>query len=245
MKKQIIYGLRSIIEAIKTGKEIDKIFIRNNLHGELISELFSLIKSENIPYQYVPYEKINRLAPNNNQGVVAFISIISYTNIENLIPILYEQGKTPFLLILDGVSDVRNFGAIARTAEGAGVNAIIIPTKGSAQINADAIKTSAGALHRIPVCRTNSLKETSIFLQQSGINIVSVSEKATDFYYKKNLNIPLAVVMGAEDVGISTDLLRISNELVKIPMLGKIESLNVSVATAIILYEVVKQRIKK
>jgi len=242
MKKQIIYGIRAVIEAIQAGKEIDKIFIRNNLKGDLISELFSLLRKENIPYQYVPSEKINRLAPNNNQGVVAFISMISYTNIENLIPLLYEQGKNPFLLILDQISDVRNFGAIARTAEGAGVDAIIIPTKGNAQINADAIKTSAGALHKINVCRTNSLKQTIHFLQQSGIKIISVTEKASDLYYKKDFTSPLALIMGSEDVGISNDLLRISDELVKIPMLGKIESLNVSVATAIVLYEAVKQR---
>ncbi len=242
MKKQIIYGIRALIEAIENGKEIDKVFIRKNLRGELISELFSLIRSQNIPYQYVPLEKINRLAPNNNQGVVAFISMISYTDIESFVPLLFEQGKTPFLLILDEISDVRNFGAIARTAEGAGVDAIIIPTKGNAQINADAIKTSAGALHKIPVCRTSTLKQTVKFLQQSGIKIVSVSEKAADFYYKKDFTVPVALIMGSEDVGINSDLLRISDEIVKIPMLGKIESLNVSVATAIVLYEIVKQR---
>ena len=243
MKTQIIYGIRSLIEAIQSGKEIDKVFIKKNLRGELFSELFSIIRNENIPYQYVPIEKINRLAPNNNQGVVAFISMISYTSIENLVPLLFEQGKTPFLLILDEISDVRNFGAIARTAEGAGVDAIIIPTKKTAQINADAIKTSAGALHKIPVCRTNSIKEIVKFLQQCGIKTVSVTEKATDFYYKKDFTVPLALIMGSEDIGINDDIIKISDEIVKIPMQGKIESLNVSVATGIVLYETLKQRL--
>ena len=243
-KSQAIYGIRAVIEAINSGKEIDKVFLKKGLKGELISELMVLLRTENIPFQTVPLEKLNRITQKNHQGVIAFISMVSYIDIEKLVPILYEQGKNPFLLILDEISDVRNFGAIARTAEVAGVDAIIIPAKGSAQINADAIKTSAGALHTIPVCRSFNMKETATFLKQSGIKLIAATEKAANYYYDSDYSVPVAIIMGSEDTGVNTNLLKIADEIVKIPVIGKIDSLNVSVAAGILSFEAVKQRMK-
>lgn len=238
-----IFGIHSIQEAIRSGKEIDRVLIKKGLAGELFQELFDDIKGSNIPFQYVPIEKLNRVTRKNHQGVVAFISPISYHNIETIIPGLFEQGKIPFVLILDSLTDVRNIGAIARTAECAGVDAIIVPEKGSAQINADALKTSAGALHHIPVCRTKNLFQTSKFLKESGLTLVAATEKAVDLYFTNDYRQPVALIMGSEETGISTDLLRISDKLTKIPTFGKIESLNVSAAASVLIYEVVKQRL--
>ena len=238
-----IFGIHSIQEAIRSGKEIDRVLIKKGLAGELFQELFDDIKGSNIPFQYVPIEKLNRVTGKNHQGVVAFISPISYHNIETIIPGLFEQGKIPFVLILDSLTDVRNIGAIARTAECAGIDAIIVPEKGSAQINADALKTSAGALHHIPVCRTKNLVQTSKFLKDSGLTLVAATEKAVDLYFTNDYRPPVALIMGSEETGISTDLLRISDYLVKIPTFGKIESLNVSAAASVFIFEVVKQRI--
>jgi 23S rRNA (guanosine2251-2'-O)-methyltransferase len=178
----------------------------------------------------------------NHQGVLAFISPIEFQNIENILPSLYEAGKNPLFIILDKVTDVRNFGAITRTAECANVDAIIIPEKGSAQISGDAVKTSAGALLKVPVCRVKNLLQTVKFLQESGIQIVAATEKASDLYYKTDFSIPTAILMGAEDKGVDMEYLRIADQMVKIPILGEIESLNVSVAASIIIYEAVKQR---
>lgn len=238
-----IFGIRSIQEAIRSGKEIDKVLIRKGLGGELFQELFDEMKASNIPFQQVPIEKLNRITRKNHQGVVAFISPISYHNIETLIPGLFEQGINPLILILDSLTDVRNIGAIARSAECAGVDAIIVPEKGSAQINADALKTSAGALHHVPVCRTKNLVQTARFLKESGLTLFAATEKAADYYFKKSYTMPLAIIMGSEETGISNDLLRISDSLVQIPIAGKIQSLNVSAAASVLLYEVVKQRI--
>ncbi len=238
-----IFGIHSIQEAIRSEKEIDKVLIKRGLAGELFQELFDDIKGANVPVQYVPIEKLNRVTRKNHQGVVAFISPISYHNIETIIPDLYEQGKAPFVLILDSLTDVRNIGAIARTAECAGAHAIIVPDKGSAQINADALKTSAGALHHIPVCRTKSLTQTCKFLKDSGLTLIAATEKAVELYFTADFTQPIALIMGSEETGISTDLLRIADKLVKIPATGKIESLNVSAAASVLIYEVVKQRL--
>lgn len=243
-KTNNIFGIRACIEAIKADKEIDKVLLKKGSRGDLFYELFDLIKEKNIPFQYVPIQKLNRITQKNHQGVIAFISSIEYQNIENILPQLFEQAKVPLLLVLDKITDVRNFGAIARTAECAGVNAIIIPLKGSALINSDAVKTSAGALHTMPVCRVENLKETIIFLKQSGIQIVAANEKSDKYYYDVDFKLPSAIVMGAEDKGISNDIINLSDKIVKIPIVGNIESLNVSVATSIIVYEAVKQRIK-
>lgn len=237
-----LFGFHPIVEAIKAQKTIEKVFIKKGLRGELFQECFRLIREKNIPFQYVPIEKLNRITNTNHQGIIAFVSAIDYHDIEDIMPQIYEAGKDPFLLVLDGITDVRNFGAIARSAESAGVDAIIIGTKNSATINADAIKTSAGALNRIPVCRVISISETIKFLQNSGVKLFGASEKASDFYYSTDFNVPSAIVVGAEDKGLSPSSLKHIDSLIKIPMLGHIASLNVSVATGILLFEAVRQR---
>ena len=237
-----LFGTRAVIEAIKKGKTIDKILVKKGLRNELISELTDLAKTDGIAIQYVPIEKINRITRKNHQGVLAFVSPIEFDNIENVIPDIYEKGETPLLLVLDQITDVRNFGAIARSAECAGVQAIIIPEKGMARIGADAVKTSAGAIHNIPICKTNNLYHTVRFLQESGIQIVAATEKAQKLFTETDMKMPLAIVMGSEDTGISSQLLKLADEQLKIPILGKIESLNVSVSAALMIYEAVRQR---
>jgi 23S rRNA (guanosine2251-2'-O)-methyltransferase len=241
-EKDFIFGIRAVIEAIKADKLIDKLVIRRGLTGELSHELMALINELKIPYQLVPNERISRITPKNHQGVVAFISPIEFQNIEQIIPSLFEAGKTPFVVILDKVTDVRNFGAITRTAECAGVDAIIIPEKGSARISGDAVKTSAGALHKIPVCRVQNLLQTIKFLKSSGLQVIAATEKAADYYYETDFSVPTAILVGSEDQGVEVEYLRISDQLVKIPILGEIESLNVSVAAGVLMYEAVKQR---
>ncbi|PID89697.1 MAG: 23S rRNA (guanosine(2251)-2'-O)-methyltransferase RlmB [Bacteroidia bacterium] len=244
MKNQdFIYGIHSVMEAVKAGKEFEKIFFDKTQNKSAIKEIFNLVRSKNILYQFVPTAKLNRITGKNHQGVVAIVSQIEYQNIENLIPMLYEEGKIPFFLVLDGITDVRNFGGMARTAECAGVDAIIIPQKGSVLVNADAVKTSAGALNRIPVCRVKNLLKTMELIKNSGIKIVAATEKTENYYYSVDFNLPLAIVMGAEDKGISKEILKIADDYAKIPLLGKIDSLNVSAACAILIYEAVKQRI--
>jgi len=239
----LIFGLRPIIEALKAGKEIDKLFVQNGLKNELFSELMSLLKKHNVVYQYVPLEKLNRLTQKNHQGVVGYISSIEYNKIEKILPLVFEAGKTPLILILDRITDVRNFGAIARTAECAGVDAIVIPARGAAQINADAIKTSTGALHKIPVCREENLKDVIDYLRESGLQVIACTEKTEEMYYQADYTLPVAIIMGSEEDGISPEYLKRSDTHAKIPLLGEIGSLNVSVATGIILYEAVKQRL--
>ncbi|MEE4197118.1 MAG: 23S rRNA (guanosine(2251)-2'-O)-methyltransferase RlmB [Bacteroidales bacterium] len=242
-QKDFIFGIRSVIEAINSGKTIDKLMVRKGLKGELYYELMGLVKQFEIPVQVVPGERLNRITPKNHQGVIAFLSPIEFQNIEQILPSLYEKGKVPLLIILDKVTDVRNFGAIVRTAECAGVDAIIIPEKGSARISADAVKTSAGALHKVPVCRVKSLTKTLRFLQDSGLQLIAATEKASDYYYQVDFTLPVAILMGAEDRGVAVEYLRVSDQMVKIPVLGQIESLNVSVAASIMIYEAVKQRL--
>jgi 23S rRNA (guanosine2251-2'-O)-methyltransferase len=239
---QMIFGIRAVIEAIESGKEIESLFIQRGIAGSLIAELRELLRIHNISYQQVPLEKLNRITQKNHQGVIAVISPITYQSIEDIIPLIYERGEVPLVLILDGITDVRNLGAIARTAECAGVHALIVPKKGSAEINPDAIKTSAGALFNIPVCREDSLTKICRFLQESGLQLVASSEKTSDDIYMPNYTVPTAIILGAEDVGISNDLLRISDHLAKIPMFGEIASLNVSVSAGIIIYEAIRQR---
>lgn len=239
---EYIYGTRAVIEAINKGKTIDRILIKTGFQNELIHELLELIKEHEIAVQFVPIEKINRVTRKNHQGVIAFVSPIEYTNIEILLPTIFETGKDPLLLVLDQITDVRNFGAIARSAECAGVDAIIIPEKGMARIGADAVKTSAGALHHVPVCKVKSLVKTIHFLQESGIAIVASTEKADLVYTSGNFNRPVAIVMGSEESGISDAILKIADEKLKIPLFGNIESLNVSVSAALMIYEAVRQR---
>mgnify|MGYP000931459510 CR=1 FL=1 len=238
----MIFGIRAVIEAIEAGKEIDKVLVKRELSGDLFMELQQLLRTREIPMQRVPLERIDRITRKNHQGVIAFTSAVAYQKLEQIIPMLYEQGKSPFILVLDGLTDVRNFGAIARTCEVAGVDAIVIPARGSVSVNADAVKTSAGALHTIPVCREQSLKEAILFLRHSGVKVVAATEKAAAYYTGSDLTVPVAIVMGAEDTGVASDHLRVSDELVKIPQFGAIQSLNVSVAAGVLIYEVVRQR---
>lgn len=241
----MIFGLRPVIEALKAGKEIDRLFVQNGLKNELFGEMMSMLKKHNVLYQYVPLEKLNRLTTKNHQGVVGYISSIEYHKIENILPAVFEAGKTPLLLILDRITDVRNFGAIARTAECAGVDAIIIPQKGAAQINADAIKTSTGALHKIPVCREENLRQVIEYLRESGLQVIACTEKTSDNYYQLDFTLPVAIMMGSEEDGISSEFLKLADAHAKIPLLGEIGSLNVSVATGVMLYEVVRQRLNE
>ncbi len=239
---EFVFGIRAVIEAIKAGKDVEAIYVQRGVSSELMLELKSLLKGIEVPLHNVPVEKLNRMTQKNHQGVIAVISAVTFQKIEDIIPAIYEKGETPLVLILDGVTDVRNMGAIARTAACAGVHAIVVPTRNSAQINADAIKTSAGALFTIPVCRHANLHKTALFLQECGLQIVACTEKTNDLIYVPDYTLPTAIVMGAEDEGISNDIMRMANYLAKIPMSGEISSLNVSVAAGVILYEAIRQR---
>ena len=241
-KNEMIFGARAVIEAIQAGKEIDKVLIKKDIQSDLSKELLAALKDTFIPVQRVPVERINRITKKNHQGVIAFISPITYQRTEDIMPFLFEQGKNPLLIMLDGLTDVRNFGAIARTCECAGVDAIIIPNKNSVSVNADAIKTSAGALHTLPVCREANLRNTIKFLKDSGFKIIAATEKGDYDYTKADYEGPTCIIMGAEDTGVSYDNLALCDEWVKIPMLGTIESLNVSVAAGVLIYEAIKQR---
>ena len=241
-KSEMIFGVRAVIEAIEAGKEIDKILVKRDLQSELSKELFEALKGRFIVVQRVPIERINRITQKNHQGVVAFISAVTYQHIDSIVPTLFEEGKNPLVVMLDGITDVRNFGAIARTCECAGVDAIIIPAKGSVTVNADAVKTSAGALLSLPVCKETNLTETVKYLKQCGYHIVAATEKGDRLYSKADYTVPTCIIMGAEDTGVAIERQAQCDELVKIPMLGKIESLNVSVASGILIYEAIKQR---
>lgn len=243
-KDPVIYGARPILEALRSGTDIDKLLFQNGLHGELYHEILSLAKEMEIPCQFVPVQKLNRVTTKNHQGIIGFISPILYYSIENLLPMLYEEGKTPFFLVLDKVTDVRNFGALCRTAEAAGIHAIILPSRGSAALHEDAIKTSAGALLRVPVCRSQNLKSTLQFLKDSGIKLVAVTEKTDKLFNTEDYTLPVALLLGSEDEGISPAYLPFCDSRVRIPMMGEIESLNVSVAGGIVMYEGVSQRLK-
>lgn len=237
-----IFGLRPVIEAIKTGKQIDRILIKQGLQGALYHELMTEVSKHNIVYQIVPLERIELVTRKNHQGVLAWLSLIEYQNIANLLPMIYEKGEDPLLIALDGVSDVRNFGAITRSAEGLGAHAIIISEKGSARITADAIKTSAGALHSFPVCREKSVLRAIEFLRDSGLKIICAMEKAGIAPSEADLKGPVVLIMGSEDKGISRELIALADQKIRIPMKGIIGSLNVSVAAGILIYEIIRQR---
>lgn len=238
-----IFGIRAVIEAINSGKTIDKVFVQKGLKGELFAELEALTRQQGISTSFVPIEKLNRLTKKNHQGVVANISPIEFHDLENLVTATFETGKEPLFLLLDQLSDVRNFGAIIRTAECTGVNGIIIQKKGAAPVTADTVKTSAGAVFRVPVCKVDHIKDAIYYLQASGVRIVAATEKTEQTLYDTDLTGPLGIIMGAEDVGISPALLKLADSKAKLPMFGKIGSLNVSVACGAFLYEAVRQRI--
>lgn len=243
-KSDYIYGIRAVMEAIEAGKDIDKIFIAKDLQGELASQLIGLARRMRVITQRVPVERINRITRKNHQGVLAMMSAVTYHRLDHLVPELYEAGILPFIVILDGITDVRNFGAIARTCECAGADAIIIPEHGSVSVGGDAVKTSAGALLHIPVCRVGSTAWAVKFLKENGYNVVAVSEKAEISYVEGDYTGPVALVMGAEDTGISEATLNECTTKVGIPMFGNIGSLNVSVAAGVMIYEVVRQRLQ-
>lgn len=242
-KTDYIFGIRAVIEAIESGKNIDKILIRKDLSGELSKELWNKIKQYGILTQRVPQQRLNRITMKNHQGVIASLSPVEYFKLEHLVPLFYEEGRVPFVVVLDGVTDTRNFGAIGRTADCAGVDAIIIPERNSASVTPDAVKTSAGGLFYVPVCRERDVVSAVRFLKDNGYKIVGSTEKGARNYTKVNYDVPVAIVMGAEDTGISEEVLRICDELAAVPMLGNIGSLNVSVAAGVMMYEVVRQRL--
>ncbi len=238
-----IYGIRPIIELLKSEKDVQKIYIQKNLKNESILELVKKAKNKNIELKYVPIQKLNRLTKKNHQGVFAFCSPISFVVFENYLPNIYETGGIPVFFALDQVTDVRNFGSICRTAKVLGAHGIIIPKKNSAEINEVSIKTSSGALTKIPICRTDDLEKTLIFAKNSGLKICSLSEHAQKNIFETNLKEPSILVLGSEKEGVSNKIINISDELIKIPTSGEIISLNVSVAAGIILSELQRQRI--
>lgn len=243
MEKDLqVFGTRAIIEAIESGKEIDKVFLQIGLSNPLTSELNALIKKNNINASYVPVEKLNRLSSKNHQGAVATISPITYYDLESIVETVLGTKEAPVFLILDHLSDVRNFGAIIRTAECTGVDCIIIPKKGGAPLNGVAVKTSAGAAFNIPIAKTDHIKDAIYHLQGSGIKVIAATEKTTETIYDLPLKGPIALVMGREDSGVSPGVLKIVDHKAKLPLLGTIASLNVSVACGALLYEVVRQR---
>jgi 23S rRNA (guanosine2251-2'-O)-methyltransferase len=240
--QNMLIGMRPLTEAIAAGSTFDKVLIQKGLRGDLFKEVRQLLQDHGIPFQLVPEEKLSRITPKMHQGIVAFVSPIEFGDLSECLAGVYESGATPKFLMLDSVTDVRNFGAISRTAEAMGFHAVIVPEKSSAAINEDAIKTSAGALFNIPVCRTGSLINTARFLQEAGLKLMAASEKGKTAPYEVNLTGPICVIMGNEEKGISNDLIRIAEELVSIPMLGKTMSLNVSVAAGMLMYEINRQR---
>lgn len=244
-ENQMVYGLRPVQEALKSGKEIDKIYIQSSLQASLFQQIKPLLQNRKISLQYVPVERLNRLTANNHQGIIAIISPIEYCDFENVVSNIFEQGKVPFIVMLDRVTDVRNLGAIARSCECAGVDAIVVGQHSCAQINEDAIKTSAGALLRLPVCRQVNLKTTLNLAKQMGLTIYGATEKASMLYTQENLTAPMLLIMGSEEDGISNDLLHLCDSKIKIPICANIESLNVSVAAGVIIYEALRQRTLK
>lgn len=241
-KSDYIFGIRAIIEAIDAGRNIDKVLVRRDFTGDLARELYAKIKEYDILMQRVPVEKLNRITMKNHQGAIALLSPIEYQRLENLVPLFYEEGRNPLLVVLDGITDTRNFGAIGRTAACAGVDAIVIPERNSVSVTPDAVKTSAGGLFHVPVCRERDTLSAVRFLKDNGYHIVGATEKGASPYTQADYTAPTAIVMGSEDVGISDNVLRVCDELAAIPIVGKIESLNVSVAAGIMIYEALRQR---
>jgi len=237
-----IFGLRPVIEAIRAGRQIDRLLVRQGLQGALYHELMTEARKKNIVYQIVPVERIELVTRKNHQGVLAWLSVIEYQNIANLLPMIFEKGEDPLIVALDGVSDVRNFGAIVRSAGCLGAHAVMIPEKGSARITSDAVKASAGALHSVPVCREKSIVRSIRFLKDSGLKVFCAVEKSGKTAAETDLTGPAALILGSEDKGISRELIALADRTVKIPMPGNIGSLNVSVAAGILIYEIARQR---
>lgn len=239
----MVYGTRAVMEAARSGRQMEKVFLQAGVNNDLMKELVQTLKERDVPFSWVPAEKLNRMTSRNHQGAVGFLSAIQYASLQRVIDHAYSEGRVPFLLLLDRITDVRNFGAVARTCECAGLDAIVMEEKGNAPVTADAVKTSAGALHHLPVCRVKSMKQTLKELRDNGIQVVACTEKAAEDIYAADLTGPTALLMGSEEDGISPPLLKDADVLVKIPLNGKIESLNVSVAAGVAIYEAVRQRL--
>lgn len=239
---QVVYGLRPVIEAIESGRQIDKVLMQNGLSGDLANVLKAKIRQAGVPFQYVPTEKLNRMAEGNHQGVVALIAAIGYYSFIDLVPNMIEEGKSPLVVLLDHITDVRNMGAIARTAECAGVDALIVPDHGSAAINQDAIKTSSGALLRLPICRESNMKTVVNLAKQCGMQVVASTEKGSVYYREVDFSLPTLLIMGNEEYGISRELLKMSDIMAYLPVVGDVSSLNVSVAAGVMMYEALGQR---
>lgn len=241
-KNNYIFGIRAVTEAIEAGKSIDKVLIRRDLGGELARELLDKIKEYGIVMQRVPAEKLNRITMKNHQGAIALLSPVDYYRLDDLVPMFYEEGRNPFVVVLDGLTDTRNFGAIGRTAACAGVDALVIPERNSVSVTPDAIKTSAGGLFHVPVCRERDTLSAVRMLKANGYKLIGATEKGAVNYTVPDYTVPVAVVMGSEDTGISDAVIRECDELAAIPIPGSIESLNVSVAAGVMIYEVLRQR---
>ena len=242
-KTQYIYGIHAVLEALDAGKDIDKILLSKTFNDETAKEIFEQARALGVPVQRVPVQKIDRITRRNHQGVLAMMAAVTYYRLEDVVPQLFDEGENPFIVVLDGVTDVRNFGAVARTCECAGVSAIVIPDHESVSVNADAVKTSAGALNYLPVCRERNLVNAVKFLRDSGFKIVGTSDKNSSPYTQADYTGPVAIVLGAEDKGISPEMMKLCDTQVFIPEFGHINSLNVSVAGGIMIYEVVRQRL--
>ncbi len=240
---EFIFGVRAVIEAIKANREINKIMIQKGMNKDLFQELKDTLVDKNYYLQFVPVEKLNKVTENNHQGVIAYVAPVAYHKVEDLVEKMLEEGKKPCILVLDRITDVRNFGAIARTAECEGVDAILIPSKASVQVTSDAIKTSAGALNRIPVCKSDNIKDSLFYIQQCGLRIVACTEKTQTPLYQANLRGSVAIIMGSEEDGITNDFLNMADIKARIPMRGEIASMNVGVATGIVLYEKTRQEL--
>ncbi len=244
-KSQYLFGIHPVLEAIKSGKRFDKVLLKQGMEGPQSRELLDLLRSHEIPFQFVPIERLNRAVRGAHQGVIAYISQIDYVTIEEIVEKAKKKSKSPILVVLDGVSDVRNLGAIARSLECAGGSGIIVPAKGGAAINADAIKASAGALMRLDTCKVPNLRLAAYYLKESGFKLIAATEKVDNLIYDVDMTGPIAIIMGSEGKGISPFMLEIADEKASIPMSGKISSLNVSVASALLIFEAVRQRISK
>lgn len=240
-KQQVVYGLRPVIEALASGQQVERVLIQNGLNSSLLNELRSKLKECDVPFQYVPVEKLNKMTTGNHQGVVATIAAVKYHSFMELVETLPEMAT---VVLLDHVTDVRNMGAIARTAECTGVSALVVPDHGSAAINEDAVKTSSGALLRLPVCREQNLKTVVNLAKQYGYQVVAATEKGAVHYREVNFRQPTLLVMGNEETGISTELLKMSDVRAKLPIVGEVASLNVSVAAGVFMYEALEQRLK-
>lgn len=242
-RQQIVYGLRPVIEALASGAQVERVLIQNGLNSSLLGELRSMMKEHDVPFQFVPVEKLNKMTTGNHQGVVATIAAIKYRSFMDLMEELSaDENHAPFVVLLDHVTDVRNMGAIARTAECTGVDALVVPDRGSAAMNEDAIKTSSGALLRLPVCREQNMKTVVNMAKQYGLQVVAATEKGAVHYREVDFRQPTMLIMGNEETGISPDLLKISDQRAKLPIMGEVQSLNVSVAAGVFMYEALEQR---